>query len=296
MAIPVIIDTDPGVDDALALLLAVASPEIYVHAVTVVGGNVALGQCVRNAAGVLAYAEASIPVASGLQAPCATDVSVHGEDGLGGATQFMPGGWRPVTASAVDLMLDCDPGITIIALGPLTNVAAASRKDPARFRRVSRVIAMGGAFGTHGNVTPVAEFNAWADPDAVNAVLGSGVPVTFVGLDVTMRTRLTTGDLPPDAPPFLQQMCRHMLGEYRARGLNGFALHDPLAVAAALQPDLVQTRPMRVEVETAGKLTRGETVADFRPWTDAEPNADVALDVDVPRFLELFRKRVFRAR
>ncbi|HYO83395.1 MAG TPA: nucleoside hydrolase [Bryobacteraceae bacterium] len=295
MAIPCIIDTDPGVDDALAILFAIASPELYIHAITVVGGNVPLAQCVHNATGIVALAGASIPVAVGLQAPHPGASHVHGEDGLGGAASLLPQGWRPVTASGVDLLLDCERGNTVIALGPLTNLAAACRKDPHRFRRLARIVCMGGAFRTHGNVTASAEFNMHADPDAVNAVLSSGVPMTFVGLDVTTRVRLQNSDLHPGASMFVQQTCERMLAYYRERGQSGFPLHDPLAVAVAAQPDLVQTKWLHVEVETAGRITRGATVADFRAGTEHPPNAEVALDADAPRSLKLFRERVLGA-
>jgi inosine-uridine nucleoside N-ribohydrolase len=196
-----------------------------------------------------------------------------------------------VTASAVDLILESAEGMTVIALGPLTNVGAAARKYPQRFRKLARVVVMGGAFRTHGNVTAAAEFNIHADPDAANAVLASGVPLTFVPLDVTMQAPLRSSEF-PRRDGFVRSICESMSGFYRGRGVDGFYPHDALAVAVAVHPEIVQTKALAVEVETAGLLTRGMTVADMRPWCDKVPNADVALGVNAERFSDLFRERV----
>jgi inosine-uridine nucleoside N-ribohydrolase len=192
--------------------------------------------------------------------------------------------------------------VTMVALGPLTNVAVALTATPDVRDHLARLVVMGGAIRSEGNVTPAAEFNVYADPEAAQIVLRSGVPITLVPLDVTMRAifpgeaarRLTGSDDPVERA--VGELGAHVTAVYREfYGVDGFALHDPLALAVAIDPSLVETKDLWVAVETHGELTVGRTVADFwhipEPW--GEPNASVALDVDPERFLELLCTRLF---
>jgi inosine-uridine nucleoside N-ribohydrolase len=316
---PVIIDTDPGVDDALALLLAAASPELEVLAVTTVAGNVSLARATENARSIL-------PVAwdgTGAQVPplywgggdgLATAEFVHGGDGLGGATLLRTGTGSPRyppaapiagedAAGAILGLAAAHPGkVTLIAIGPLTNVAAALSRHAEGLRQLRRIIVMGGAFREPGNSTPVAEFNVFADPEAAQAVSRAGIPLTWVPLDVTHRCLLRPEALAalPDTPRV--RFARDILGpmmDYHARGHGEPAcfLHDPLAVGVVLWQELVQAVPLCVEVETEGRLTRGMTVADFRPpghRPPAIPNGEVCLEVDAGEFVRRFLERLGR--
>jgi inosine-uridine nucleoside N-ribohydrolase len=314
-ATPVIIDTDPGVDDALALLLAGASPELDVLAVTTVGGNAGLDRTTENARRIVPvawqdrprppiYRGAAGAIYRGAAGALEGADFIHGADGLGGASGLFPptiplaGGYA--AGALVDLATSWPDQITLIALGPLTNLAAALRHDPEVLRLFRRIVVMGGAFREPGNASPVAEYNIWADPVAAQAVCDAGVPLIWVPLDVTHRCLLTAAQLAalPDTPR--ARMARAVSEFYidfhaRERALPGCYLHDPLAIAAVIWPELLQSRPMRVDVETRGDHTSGMTVADFRPGTfeaPRSPNADVCLEVDADRFLERFLARL----
>jgi purine nucleosidase len=314
----IILDTDPGVDDALAICLALRSPELDVAALTTVCGNVAVDLCSANALRVLDLGrpERRPPVFQGEAAPLArplvTAAEVHGEDGLGGATglrlsdgslkyppspvPLTPG---PAPEAILDLIARYPDELVLVAVGPLTNVARAVQRDPARMRRLQRIVLMGGAFRVYGNTTPVAEFNIYVDPHAAQIVLDLGAPVTIVPLDVTQQCVLRPAHL-ADAPeggllPFVAEVTRAWM-EYREDndGFAGNYLHDPLAVAVAFDPSLVETRRATVRVEAAGEHTLGQTIADLRDrprWNEA-PNADVAVAVDSERFLRLFLDRL----
>jgi inosine-uridine nucleoside N-ribohydrolase len=315
LPVPVIIDTDPGVDDALALLLAGASPELEVLAVTTVAGNVSIARATENARRILPVAWTGIPIpplyCGGGNAGASAEF-VHGGDGLGGASLLLTGTGTPHyppaapvagedAAAALLHLAAARPGeINLIALGPLTNLAAALARDAETLRLLRRLVVMGGTFREPGNVTPMAEFNIFADPEAAQAVTRAGVPLTWVPLDVTHRCLLRPADLDALPPTPRVRFARDILGpitEFHARGHGEPAclLHDPLAVGAVLWPELIKTVPLRVEVETEGRLTRGMTVADFRPpghRSPAVPNADVCLDVDAEAFVRRFLKRL----
>jgi purine nucleosidase len=234
---------------------------------------------------------------------------VHGSDGLGGLFP-PPDDARPYAGDAAAFIAErlneaAEP-VTMVALGPLTNVAVALTATPDVREHLGRLVVMGGAIRSEGNVTPAAEFNIYADPEAAQIVLRSGVPITLVPLDVTMRAifpgeaarRLSRSE--DRVEQAVGQLGSFVAGVYREfYGVDGFALHDPLAMAAAIDPTLVETQDLWVAVETQGELTAGRTVADFwhipQPW--GEPNASVALDLDADRFLELLFTRLFgRAR
>ena len=306
----VLIDTDPGIDDAIAILLALASPELDVRGITVVHGNVPVEACVLNALKVLDLAgRRDVPVVTGAAAPLVRPARhaqvVHGEDGLAGLFP-PPDDAHPFAADAAAFIAgaldESDEATTLIALGPLTNVATAILATPGVTERLDRIVAMGGAIRREGNVTPAAEFNIYADPEAAAIVLRAGVPITLVPLDATMgaifpgpaAARLAVSDLPVERA--VGRLGSFVSEVYRSYyGIDGFALHDPLAVGVAFDPSLVTTQDLWVSVETSGELTAGATVADFwhipEPW--GEPNASVALDVHAEPFLELLCTRLF---
>jgi inosine-uridine nucleoside N-ribohydrolase len=317
-----IIDTDPGVDDAMALILALRSPEVQVEAVTTVGGNVALAQTTRNALRVLELVNPRPrPVLAVGGAPPARRgavraKSVHGKDGLGELDRFLrqdgspmypqvpiPPGLPSAKEVTLELLERYPEELLMVCLGPLTNLAGLIRTAPEKLRRLGGVIAMGGAIQTGGNVTPAAEFNIYADPQAARIVFASGLPLTLVPLDVTRQVRLHREDLeglPQDGSDPVASFLRNSTAKALAfmeerEGTPSMALHDPLAVGVAVQPSLVSTFPLHVEVETRGRLTCGMTVADRRPIRaefKEPPNVQVALEVDSQRFLSFFKERI----
>ena len=314
----VILDTDTGVDDALAILLAMRSPELSVEAITGVCGNTPLDHCIRNIHITLNVLDGEVaPVVSrGEDRPLVRELAfagdIHGIDGLGEVTRLVhaDGGRiypepvrRASPVHAVDLILESahrySDELTLIAVGPLTNVARAVMKDPDRMRGLREIIIMGGAFETHGNVSPVAEFNIHADPHAAQIVCDSGIPLVFVPLDVTRQALLDAelinryADQGGATATFVRDCtARYVAFHRRNRGVNGCFLHDPLAVAVAIREDLVTLVPARVDVETSGDLTTGMTVADLRSQSEGEPNARVCTALDVREFLSLFEERV----
>ncbi len=318
----VIIDTDPGVDDALALILALQSPELCVEGITTVSGNVHVDLATQNALTVLGLfpPERRPPVAKGsdrsLTRPLSTAAHVHGDDGLGGVScllsavgqpRYPPASATLTSQDAVACLLDrvrSSPGeLTWIALGPLTNLAHALRRDAHAVQRLTEVVIMGGAVTVPGNVTAVAEFNIYVDPEAAQVVFASGLPITLIGLDVTERVRLTAEMIEqyvrPSGSPFSQFVveCTAQTIQFSTRVERppGMAMHDPLAVAALIDPALVHTVPLPVQVETKGEFTTGMLVADRRPLHPkfkATANVKVALEVDAARFLEMFLHRL----
>jgi inosine-uridine nucleoside N-ribohydrolase len=297
------------VDDALAIILALRSPECHLRAILTVNGNVPLVRTTANTLRVLDVLEApQMPVVAGADAPLArpgiTADEVHGGDGLGGVSTSVPASRRPVMSDAVTFMLnairDCPGELTLVATGPLTNVALAVKKDIRTMRQLRRLIVMGGAVRVPGNVGPVSEFNFAADPEAAAIVLGSGLRVTMVPLDVTERVVFTGKRLNETAHPgklhtFVERITKATMAFHRARGEDeGIFLHDPLAVGVALDPSLVRLEPMALAVETRGELTAGMVVADLRRGSPATPTADVCVDVEAERFLQLFADRVLR--
>lgn len=313
--LPFILDTDPGVDDALALLFALRSPELELVAVSAVAGNVGLEATTRNALLLLQLAgRPEIPVHMGETPPAeralVTAADVHGDDGLGGITRLLdaqgrpryaPQHLRPHGVPAVEALPQYARArpdeLTLVAIGPLTNVARAAAQDPDGMRRFAELVVMGGAFRCPGNITPAAEFNIYVDPDAAQTVLDLGIPIRFVPLDVTHRVLVRPDDLErPETSPrarLVQDLLQHTFEFYQERvGYPGCHLHDPLAVAAVMRPELLRFREAFVEVETAGEVTRGMTVADLRELADPPaPNCAFAeaVDVEAARALVLDR-------
>jgi inosine-uridine nucleoside N-ribohydrolase len=293
-----ILDCDPGHDDAIALLLALASPELELVGVTTTHGNQTLEKTTDNALRVLALVDRiDVPVAMGADRPLQRELHVaahvHGESGLDGP-ELPARRSEPVEQHAVDFLVEqMTPETVLVAVGPLTNVALALERgiEPAR------IVLMGGAIA-EGNITPAAEFNIWADPEAAQQVFHSGLDVTMIGLDVTHGALLTpawadrfrdtgrVGTFVADLVEFFKQY------HERTYGWDGAPIHDAVALAHAFRPGIVTTERMNVEVELESELTRGRTVADRWHRTDREPNAHVGVDIDPDAFLELLLDRV----
>jgi len=305
---PLLIDTDTGVDDALALAFAFRSPGCSVEAITTVAGNVEVEKCTRNVWTMLSLlAPLKLPVvAQGarrpLRLPLTTAPEVHGRDGLGNT---QTGLHRTRVPNAVDVIVETcrrfGKRLTIVAIGPLTNIAQAVRKDPRTLRSVGRIVSMGGAFRVPGNTGPVAEFNYFVDPHAAEEVLNSGLPLTIVPLDVTEQCALLGDELrdivqkhQTNLGRFLARMTAdYMRYHQRTEGFFGGYLHDPLAVAVALDPSLVTTMRTTVHIECLSPLTRGMAVAAFPMSGRRTSNGvDVAVGVDRARFLQTFFERV----
>jgi len=321
MAQHLLIDTDPGIDDALAILLALRSPDARVEGVTTVAGNVAVDCATANARRILAVAGPDPPpaLAAGAAAPLKRELvtahQVHGQDGLGNLERFVEPDGRPrypkpspglEMRSGPEVILDAadrwGAELTIVALGPLTNLALALQQDARRLGRIGRIVVMGGAIAVPGNITPAAEFNFYVDPEAAAAVLDAGLPVELVPLDVTRRVVLAQGALTERLLRCSDRVARFILdftlhgfafGEEREGG--GIVLHDPLAMAVALDPSLVTFEALHVEVECEGKLTRGLSLADRRAIPSHRKRAStcrVAMDVDAERVLGMVLERL----
>mgnify|MGYP000055979709 CR=1 FL=1 len=304
----VLIDCDPGIDDALALLLALASPELSVEAVTVVAGNVAVSQGVDNALRLVELAgRPGIPVARGAASPLVrkliTGEAIHGDNGLGGVRLPAPSR-GPDPRHAVDLMIElaqARPGsLTLVAIGPLTNLALALAKAPELAGLIAEIILMGGAL-SGGNITPAAEYNIYADAEAARMVFASGVPITMLELGATSQVALTREHVArwrAASSPVAEAaaaMADHYLRVYEARGVAGGHLHDPLAVGMAIDKGFATaSRRLHIDIETRGEFTDGATVADRRPGQAGRrtPNADVPAVIDSERFLALFVERL----
>jgi purine nucleosidase/pyrimidine-specific ribonucleoside hydrolase len=317
-----LVDTDPGIDDALAILLALSSPEARVEAVTTVAGNVPLERATINAQRILAVAapDPMPPVARGAATPLkralVTAGHVHGQDGLGNLERFVEPDGRPrypepthdlEMRPAAEVILEAvdrwGADLTIVALGPLTNLAAALALDARRLARAGRVVVMGGAIAVPGNITPAAEFNFYVDPEAAALVLEAGLNLELISLDVTRRVVLAQAALTdglrrcPDhrIARFILDFTRHGFAFGTEREGAGIVLHDPLAMAVALDPSLVTFEPLSVEVECEGKLTRGLSRADRREIPSHRkraPACRVAVDVDAARVLRLVLERL----
>jgi inosine-uridine nucleoside N-ribohydrolase len=305
MSIPILLDCDPGHDDAIALLLALASPEVELLGVTTVAGNQTLEKTTRNALKVLEFVgREDLPVAVGADRPLVRDAwvaaHVHGETGLDGPDLPDPQ-TEPVEEHAVDFLADkllrSKQPITLVPVGPLTNIALLLARYPEATPKVERIVLMGGAIA-EGNVTPAAEFNVWADPEAAARVFGSGLDVTMIGLDVTheallrepqverLREAGRTGRMVAELYDFFHA---YHVSTY---GFDGSPIHDAVAVAHVFRPELVETLERHVAVECGSELCRGRTVVDLWRRTENEPNAHVGVGVDGDGFVELLVERL----
>jgi inosine-uridine nucleoside N-ribohydrolase len=302
MTIPILIDCDPGHDDAIALLLALASPELELLGVTTVAGNQTLAKTTANAIRVLdAIGRQDVPVAAGADRPLLREpyvaAYVHGETGLDGPS-LPPPSRAPVPGHGVDFLAERirerDGAVTLVPIGPLTNVALLIAMHPDA--RPERIVLMGGAVA-EGNVTPAAEFNIWADPEAAKRVFESGIAITMVGLDVTHRALMTRahadrlrarriGSVVAELWDFFSRFHLEFYGS------EDSPIHDALAVASVAHPDLLETKHCHVAVDTESRLCRGRTVCDIWGRTGLEPNADVAVGVQGDAFMELLLERL----
>jgi inosine-uridine nucleoside N-ribohydrolase len=302
---PVLIDCDPGHDDAMALLLALASPELEVLGVTTVHGNQTLDKTTANALRVLEFAGfGDMPVAAGADRPLVREprvaAHVHGETGLDGP-DLPPAAGSPVTAHAVDFLADrlrmAARPVTLIPTGPLTNIALLLAHHTDVAGDIERIVLMGGAIA-EGNVTPAAEFNIWVDPEAAARVFASGLDVTMVGLDVTHRALMTAEHADRlRAAGRVGTMVAELWGFYhqfhsRVYDFPGVPVHDAMAVAHVLRGDLMRTERRNVEVDCASELCRGRTVVDLWQISGREANAHVGVDVDGAAFLDLLVERI----
>lgn len=316
-----IIDTDPGIDDAFAILLALNSPELKLEAITVVPGNVDGKQGLENALKIVSLANrCDIPVAGGAQHPLAQKLITaqfwHGANGLAGVE--LPA--SKCTADrhfGPDLIIETihkyPREVTLIPVGPLTNIALAVSKDPSIVPLVKNIVIMGGSI-SGGNVDGAAEANIYGDPEAASIVFNAGWMVTMIGSDVGERTIMTRNylsELQSQQGPesdFVAKLAEFYLTRSEKSGYQGAAMYDPLAVATVIDPTLVTLKDMHVDVETRGEFTRGETVAnrmgsnennvlhgdhyEIEGAIELKPNARVCLASDAPRFLQLFVSRI----
>ncbi|MEW6106128.1 MAG: nucleoside hydrolase [Bacillota bacterium] len=300
--IPVLIDCDPGHDDAVALMLAFGCGALDVLGVTVVAGNQTLPKTFKNALKVLSLIGADVEVAAGAERPILRSLTVapnvHGETGLDGPTLPEPT-LRGSSRSAFELITDtlrrAEKKVTLIPTGPLTNIAIALLACPDIKAKIERIVLMGGAaYG--GNWTPAAEFNIYVDPEAARVVFEAGIPLTMIGLDVTHKALML-----PDEVEAMRNSGKigRVVAElmdfysifYRERqGFGGLPIHDACAVSAVFDPTIVTTKHLHVDIETHGEFTAGRTVVDFAGVTGKPANAAVALDIDRERFIgHLFR-------
>ena len=306
----IIIDTDPGQDDAVAILLALASPEIDVLGLTAIAGNVPLELTAKNARIICELADRpDIPVFAGCDRPLTrtlvTAEHVHGRTGLDGPALPDPT-MRLQDQHAVDFIvqtLRAEPAgtVTLCPLGPLTNIAMALRKAPDIARRIARIVLMGGAYFEVGNITPAAEFNIYVDPEAADIVFRSGVPITVLPLDATHHALVTkdrndafralgtkVGIAVAEMTDFFERFDKAKYGN------DGAPLHDPTVIAWLLRPDLFSGRDVNVQIEITSPLTRGMTVADWWGVTEAPANALFIGNLDAAGFFDLLTDRLSR--
>lgn len=309
MAEKIIYDTDPGIDDALGFLLLAASPEIDLLAITVTHGNTSQEKCLNNALKLVELTGITkVPVARGAEEPLVKELSVaeetHGEGGLGYA--ILPkSAISPCSELAHDLIIRVvreNPGeVTLLCVGPMTNIALAFLKAPEIVSKVRRIVSMGGAIHYPGNVTPQAEYNVFCDPEAFEIVLKSGIDFTLVPLDVTYQCILTTDHLEKitearsEIRNFIFDSTRFYMEFHEDyQGIKGCAINDPLAVAILLDPTLVKNRDYYLTIELTSPTSKAKTIADHYGLLKSAPNAKVSMEVDVERFMELFINRMNR--
>jgi purine nucleosidase len=303
----IILDTDPGIDDSLAILLALASPEIQLEALTVIHGNCSVQQGTINALSVLELAQAQhVPVYMGCELPLVQPSllapETHGNYGIGYAQPPQPTA-KAQEQHAIDFLIEhilANPGeITVVPIGPLTNLAMAIRKEPRVVEAVKEIYIMGGAIRHEGNTTPLAEFNTYVDPHAAHIVYHSGIPITLVPLDVTYQCILKPSDVERlrgiDSPitEFVAEATRFYMefhDEYQS--IEGCVINDPLALALTFYPELCTYETHYVDVDIECGVSMGNTFADFYRMTKKDPNMRVALGVKPRDFIEFFLERM----
>jgi inosine-uridine nucleoside N-ribohydrolase len=293
----ILLDCDPGHDDAIALLLALAEPELELVGVTTVAGNQTLEKTTANAIRMLDLVDRTdVPVAAGADRPLVRDPFVagyvHGESGLDGP-DLPPPSREPLAQHAADFLAEHAKGTTLVATGPLTNVALLLALHP--HAGPNRIVLMGGAIA-EGNVTPAAEFNIWCDPEAAARVFGSGIDVTMIGLDVTHKALFSKrheerlhGEVGEVVKALLDFYGRFHKQQY---GWDGSPIHDAVAVACVARPELVTTLERGVKIETGSELSRGRTLVDLWRRAQWEPNAHVGVDIRAEEFLDYLVERL----
>jgi len=297
----ILLDCDPGHDDMIAMMLALSRPEIKVLGITTVAGNQTGAKTFRNALKVLTLiGRYDIPVARGFDKPIVRDLvtapNIHGVSGLDGADLPEPD-VKPLKIHAIDFIIETlergTEKVYLVPTGPLTNIAVALIKAPKIKEKVERIVLMGGA-AFDSNVTPASEFNIFVDPEAARIVFESGIPITMVGLDVTNKAVLNFEDI--DTLEKMQGKVSKVVAPLlrffatankEIFGINGAPLHDALAVSYLIDETILKTKYLHVDIETKGEFTRGETVVDIYGITKKEPNADVAIDLNLPKFKKL---------
>jgi purine nucleosidase len=293
----IILDCDPGHDDAMAILLAHGNPEIELLAITTVAGNQTLDKTSLNARRICTVAGVDVPIAAGCDRPLTRELKtaayIHGESGLDGPAfgePTVPLDQRHAVDLIIQLLMASDGEITLVPTGPLTNIAMAARKEPRIIQKVQEIILMGGAY-TRGNTTPAAEFNIYADPEAAAIVFRAGWRLTMVGLDLTHQALATPAVLQRIAAlgtPVARiavELMEFFRGSYRRNaGFDSPPVHDPCAVARVIDASVMQCVDAFVAIETRGEITSGMTVTDFR---SGQPNAQVATRLDVDKFWDL---------
>ena len=307
MAEKVIFDTDPGIDDALALLFLAASPEVELRAITVTHGNTSQEKCLHNALQLVELAKiADVPVFRGASEPLIKELSVaeetHGDGGLGYAV-LAPSKVEPQALLAHDAIINeiekYPDEITLLCVGPMTNVALALLKKPSIAGKVKRIISMGGAIHYPGNATPQSEYNVYCDPEAFDIVIRAGIDFTLVPLDVTYKCIFTTEHLARidkarnEIKKFLSDSTRFYI-EFHAsyQAIQGCAINDPLAAALLIDPTLVTFRDYYVTIDLQSTESKAKTIADHYGALKKSANAKVAMEVDVERFMNLFIARM----
>jgi ribosylpyrimidine nucleosidase len=300
MARKIILDVDPGHDDAIAILVAAANPKLELLGITTVAGNQTLEKTTLNARRVATVAKIKTPIYAGFSRPLVRDQvtapDIHGESGLDGPA------WGAVTARveeehAVDFIIrtlkNSQGDVTLVPTGPLTNIAGAFIRCPEIIPKVQEVILMGGAYGL-GNTTPAAEFNIYADPEAARVVFHAGVPLTMVGLDLTHQATATPEVLAriKKLNTTVGNMAAELLTFFRSTYRDVFKMpdppvHDPCTVAKLIDPDVFTTKPAYVDIDTQSELCYGRTVCDLYGVTGQEPNAQVAIELDWERFWDI---------
>lgn len=302
-----IIDTDTASDDAVALVMALRQPDVDVQAITVVAGNVPLPQGLQNALYTVELCGASVPVFAGCAKPLLRKLEtaevVHGNDGMGDIGLPLRGR-EPAPGHAADVLRqvinDNAGDITLVTLGPLTNVALALLREPELADKVARCYVMGGIGAGHGNVTPTAEFNIWVDPEAAKIVYESGLPITMVGWDISWQYATFDAEQADEIRRIGTPLAEFVIDiqktltdfSMRENALAGFDLPDPITMAAAIDPTVCHYDRYRVDVTRGEGLARGITVVDRLGVTGREPNVDVAVNADREVFVELLRRSV----
>ena len=303
----ILIDTDPGIDDSLAILLALASPEITLEGISVVHGNCSLQQAATNGLSILELANAGhIPLAVGCELPLVQPSllapETHGNNGIGYAKLPEPR-IKPTVQHGCDFLIEkimAAPGeITLVAVGPLTNVALAIRKEPKIVKALKEIIIMGGAIRHEGNTTALAEFNTYVDPHAAHIVFHAGIPTILVPLDVTYQCMLLSSDverlmkIDSPIPAFIRDATNFYMEFHDAyQGIKGCVINDPLALALTFAPELCDYQELPVDVDLSGGVSMGKTLADFYNYNKLPANMKVALGVRSRDFMELFLERM----